>query len=344
MRRAFAGLAGLLLAAGIGLAGAAGDPAASPASRLAVAGESRVDVRDFEWTDAARGRTVPVRVRTPRDGDAPLPVIIHSHGLGGSREGGAAWGEHWASHGYLVIHVQHPGSDEQLWQAKAGDAAGAMKALLAGANGRQLAARVQDVRFVLDEAARRKAAGDPAFRTADLTRVGMSGHSFGAQTTLALAGQRFGRIPGIAPFFEPRIGAALALSPNARGRGEDLDVRFGSIQVPFLSITGTRDGDVIGDGTTPASRTRPFEHMNPPGKYLAVFDGGDHRVFGGQRMRGTPSGGDARIQAGTKALTLAFWDAHLRGDRRAREWLESGGPRGILGPADRFETKPAKTL
>jgi len=36
----------------------------------------------------------------------------------------------------------------------------------------------------------------------------------------------------------------------------------------------------------PEARTKPFEHMPPPGKYLAVFEGGDHHVslFDGDRF------------------------------------------------------------
>ena len=34
-----------------------------------------------------------------------------SHGLGGSHEGYAYLGRHLASHGYVVVHVTHLGSD-----------------------------------------------------------------------------------------------------------------------------------------------------------------------------------------------------------------------------------------
>ncbi len=40
----------------------------------------------FDWRDARRDRLVPVKIYFPKEGTGPLPIIIFSHGLGGSRE------------------------------------------------------------------------------------------------------------------------------------------------------------------------------------------------------------------------------------------------------------------
>jgi predicted dienelactone hydrolase len=56
----------------------------------------------------------------------------------------------------------------------------------------QLQARAGDVRFVLDRVARGGAEGACDLGRADMGRVGMAGHSFGAQTTLAVGGTRYG--------------------------------------------------------------------------------------------------------------------------------------------------------
>lgn len=325
--------------AALALAGAASfaAPAGSPAPQAG----AQVEAQLAEWKDAKRARVVPVKILTPAGEGEPLPVILFSHGLGGTREGGAAWGRHWAAHGFIVVHLQHPGSDESLWADRRGQPAEAFKALKSGATLAQFRARIEDVKFALDEMARRKAEGDRTMRRADLSRVGMSGHSFGSQTTLALAGQRFVRASGAEPLLlEPRVKAALALSPSSRSRARPLEWQFGSIRIPVLCITGTRDGDLIGDGMTPEARAKPFEHMPPPGKYLAVFEGGDHRVFGGQEMRGTATGRNARIQDDVKALSLAFWNAHLKRDASARAWLDGSGARSLLQPGDRFDAKP----
>jgi len=66
---------------------------------------------DLTVHDAARNRDIPVRVYLPAN-TAPEPVILFSHGLGGTRTGSAFLGEHWAARGYVAVFLQHPGSDD----------------------------------------------------------------------------------------------------------------------------------------------------------------------------------------------------------------------------------------
>ena len=40
-----------------------------------------------DWHDVARNRDVPAKIYFPTEGAGPFPVIIFSHGLGGTREG-----------------------------------------------------------------------------------------------------------------------------------------------------------------------------------------------------------------------------------------------------------------
>ena len=63
------------------------------------------------WHDKKRDRDVPVKIYYPKDVKGPVPLIIFSHGLGGSRDGYSYLGNEWASHGYVSAHVQHLGSD-----------------------------------------------------------------------------------------------------------------------------------------------------------------------------------------------------------------------------------------
>lgn len=65
--------------------------------------------------DAKRARTIPLRVYLP-ESRKPAPVILFSHGLGGSRDNNPYLGNHWAKRGYAVVFVQHPGSDEGVWK------------------------------------------------------------------------------------------------------------------------------------------------------------------------------------------------------------------------------------
>jgi predicted dienelactone hydrolase len=82
-------------------------------------GPFKVDTVLFDWTDAKRGRAVPVKIYFPLGSEGPFPLIIFSHGLGGSREGYEYLGRHWASHGYISLYIQHAGSDDEVWRGQA---------------------------------------------------------------------------------------------------------------------------------------------------------------------------------------------------------------------------------
>ncbi len=297
-------------------------------------GPYAVRVVEDEWRDAASGRTVPVKLYVPDESAGRnLPAVLFSHGLGGSRDGGAMWGRHWASHGFVSIHLQHPGSDESLWRDRiaAGDRAGVRDAMKGGISARSALRRVADVKFALDEISRRAEAGDAVAARIDRSRIGMSGHSFGAWTTLAVSGAGFAM--GAANFREPRLRAAIAFSPSAPPPAASWPGRFGAITVPFLSITGTRDGDVLERGTTPENRTQPFRFMPPPDKYLLVLDGADHMVFNGgeggvrrPRIPPRPATSTSRrwrsgrpiCRTTRAAKSLSSRRRHARGARRCR--------------------------
>lgn len=178
---------------------------------------------DREVIDDARARSLPIRLYLPGTPAGPQPVLLFSHGLGGSRENNAYLGQHWARRGYIVVVVQHPGSDAAPGQGRA--------ALAEAASARSFIDRVRDVPVVLDQLAKWHAApGDALAGRLDLAHVGMSGHSFGGVTAQAVSGQRF---LGSARFTDPRIDAAVALSPSAPRRGSAA-AAFGAVTLPWL--------------------------------------------------------------------------------------------------------------
>ena len=329
-----------------GLAVPTANPVPTVEADYAATGRYAIAIRDDVWRDEARQRGVPIRVISPAvagvERGTKLPVIIFSHGLGGGKNAGKMWGEHWASHGYIVVHLQHPGSDESIWKRQPTDQVeGSLKRAMTISN---LGLRVGDVHFVLDEIVRRAQLGTGEFKLANSKKIGMSGHSFGAQTTLAIAGHATPGVGGQSGF-DKRISAALAFSPNARNKNR-LDKQFGDIRMPVLSITGTKDGAVLNDGTKYEDRTLPYKHMPAGDKYLLVLNDADHMVFGGlntaRRRSATPR--DAEIQSDVKAVTLAFWDAYLKGDAPAKGWLAPGKPdkngiQNVLAANDRYDAK-----
>lgn len=290
----------------------------APAEYKRTAGPAEVEVRRLDWKDARRDRVVPVTVYLPKGDTTPRPVIVFSHGLGGSRDNYEYAGRHWASHGYVCVHPQHVGSDESVWKGKANVLEEMRKAARRPASAID---RVLDVRFVLDRltALNRDDAG---FRgRLDLDRVGMAGHSFGAQTTQAVCGQTvFGPFGKGVRMAEPRVKAGIAMSPAAHGSKADHKKAFATIQVPMLHLTGTRDDGVAISDLKPADRRVPFDSIAAAHQYLVIFTDGDHMVFSGTRRRGDGRN-DRRIHDLVRQSTTAFWDAHLRGDETARRWL-----------------------
>ncbi len=60
----------------------------------------------------------PVRLYWPATSTrkGPVPLIVFSHGLGGSRKGYSYLGEGWSARGTASVPIQHAGIDETLWQ------------------------------------------------------------------------------------------------------------------------------------------------------------------------------------------------------------------------------------
>ncbi len=287
-------------------------------------------MQDEDWTDTARSRTLPLRIRWPAVPAAQAapgyPLVLHSHGLGGSREGGAAWGAAWAAAGFVVVHLQHPGSDTAALRAAGLRSFADKSGLRQAAGPQQLLARVQDAKFVLDEIARRRSAGDARWQAVRSTAVGFSGHSFGAHTTLALAGQLY---PGGLSVADARIAAFVALSPSPPARG-DAATAFAKITRPTLCLTGTLDDDVAGTNATPQRRAAVFDALPAGAKAGLVLQDADHMTFGGDaghRAEILPRAASTRaLQAQhhslMAALTADWWRAHLLGDNSAKARLQ----------------------
>jgi len=297
----------------------------------------------YDWQDARRDRAVPVKIYYPADLDKPAPLVVFSHGLGGSREGYEYLGRHWASYGYISLHIQHLGSDDAVWR----DQDQPMQAMRQAAIRPENAVnRVRDVSFVLDEMADLTREPGPFRGCVNLETIGLAGHSFGANTTLVAVGQIF-ILPGggAIGFSDPRIKAAIPMSAPVPWSKGDLDRTFGGITVPCLHMTGTLDDSPIGE-TEAAERRLPFDHITAPEQYLVIFTGGDHTVFSGRPRNGILGAGekDAFFQDLIRQATTAFWDAYLRGDSRARSWLSSGGLAALLGPAGTLETKKTAVI
>jgi len=286
---------------------------------------------DFTVHDAARHRDIPLRVYLPAN-TAPAPVILFSHGLGGSRAGSAFLGEHWAARGYVAVFLQHPGSDDSVWRGK--PLRDRLSALNQAASLENFLLRVQDVPAVLDQLATWNAARTNTLAgRLDLQKIGMSGHSFGAVTTEAVSGEV---LPiGGQEFTDPRIKAAVVFSPSAPVTGTAA-AAFGSVKIPWMLMTGTKDLAPIGHADM-ISRRAVYPALHGAPKYELVLDNAEHSVFTDRALPGDREPRNPNHHRVILALSTAFWDAYLRGNREALAWLNGPGPRSILEPDDHWQ-------
>jgi len=312
------------------LLGAAAAGAALPVTAASAAASQAVAPQRTTWHDAARKRDVPVLIRRPA-GSGPAPLVLLSHGLGGSREGLAYLGEALAAAGYVAVHLQHKGSDAAIWQGAA-DVRASMGAAITDIGG--ALARLQDVVFALDTVL---AGGEPLLQSRiDPGRIAIAGHSYGAWTVSHMLGERlplggFGlNLP------DPRLRAGIALSPipplPIPVIGVPAAVAYRSINAPILHVTGTRDSGMgVPDWR---ARTVGYRTATSPG-LLAVLDGAVHASFAGEAEVGG-YWNDPTYQARTGRLACWFLDAVLRGDTGARTALLRGEG---LAPRDSIESK-----
>lgn len=301
---------------------------------LKVSADKPAAPQDFTVADTARDRVIPVRVYLPA-ARQPAPVVLFSHGLGGSREGNAYLGNHWSARGYVVVCLQHPGSDTSVWQDK--PLRERLPAMRQAAGAQNYLLRVKDVPAVLDQLERwQKAAEHPLGGRLDLAHVGMSGHSFGAVTTQAVSGQTTAR--GNISFTDRRIQAAIAFSPNCPRLGGEPQQLFGNVKIPWMLMTGTQDVSIISDQDV-ESRLKVYPALPPGGKYELVLDKGEHSAFSDRALPGDKLARNPNHHRAILALSTAFWDAYLRNDAAARAWLDGPGPRSVLEENDRWQRK-----
>ncbi|MBT8043887.1 MAG: dienelactone hydrolase [Verrucomicrobiae bacterium] len=231
--------------------------------------------------------------------------------------------------------MQHIGSDSSVW--KKTPRAQRLSAMKKAASFQSFIDRTRDVPAVIDQITQWNADKSHLLSgRLDLTKLGIGGHSFGAVTSQAVSGQKYGGIGQ--KFTHKRIKAALMLSPSS-AKGDRNEEAFGHIQMPWMLMTGTKDTSAIKPDIKAEDRVKVYQALPATGnKYQLVLKDAQHMAFSDRTILGTRHRKKNHHKA-IIALSTAFWDTHLKGDVNAKVWLESDAPNKRLEAGDTWEWK-----
>lgn len=284
-------------------------------------------VQQGQWRDQSRLRDIPWRLRLP-EGDRPVPLVVFSHGLGGSLDGGTEWARAWAEAGVATLHLQHPGSDRAIWR-------GGLPAVKAAASAEQLIERGHDVQFAVEQLLKLQKERQGPWARVRPDALGMSGHSFGAQTALATAGRDF-QLRSAPDLTVSAFKAFAAFSPSAGHFPGSIK----SITRPMLCLTGSLDSNPLGQERDGRYRRAVYDALPAGAKAQLWLEGADHMSFGGgergagfgQRLLGrererAPEKLAAHHEALIKSITTDWWRWRLLDDEGASARLKS--PKGL---------------
>jgi predicted dienelactone hydrolase len=296
-----------ILIAGSGVR--AGDSPDAAAYKLDTGPYTALTIKEQVLRDEKRQKDLPLRIIHP-DAQGPFPIIVWSHGAGGSKDNYLLLTEYWASHGYVVIQPSH--SDSRSLGTRLDDPN----------RFRDWQSRPADVSFILDSLEAMEKTLPVLAGKLDGTRVGVGGHSFGANTAQLVGGAKTFLATGEKSFADNRVKAIILLS--GQGPGEMLrETSWEKFAPPMLVMTGSRDGPTR-TGQPAEWRKKPYE-LSPAGnKYLVWVEGLDHGYGGVPGVRFNPKNQkNATHVKLTKIATLAFWDAYLNDRSEARVYLRS---------------------
>jgi len=280
------------------------------------------DIEDLVLHDAHRNKDLHVRIFYPND-SGKYPVIVFSHGAGGSQNCCEALTHHWATYGYITIHPTH--DDSAVQRRNAGEEnIRFMQAVRDALKKPALwESRPRDISYVLDAlpSLEKRIAGLAG--KIDPERIGVSGHSMGSYAAEAIAGAIVD-LPGHSGtnFADARVKAVLCLSPQGPGQFGLNDHSFDQISLPYMGMTGSLDS--LGPVASPAWHKTPFDRSQPGDKYHLFIEGANHMSFiTAQTFLPARAAQAEAILGYTNSASLAFWDAYLKGNARARQYLQS---------------------
>ena len=227
--------------------------------------------------------------------------------------------------------------------------------------------RARDISFILDSLGALQEKYPELKGKMETSKIGVAGHSYGAFTTMLLTGATSTKLSG--NLADSRIKAAIAMSPQGIGDQYGLTPQsWTNVKTPILYMTGSLDRGIV-NHDDPKWRHDPFEYSPAGDKTFISFEGARHITFTGglgilgaddlemtgptytpvqtvdqygrpmivqERQPGREKGQseylrDRNIFSAIKATTLAFWDAYLKDEKNAKDFVRGKDLEGLNG-------------
>ncbi len=244
------------------------------------------------------------------DASTRYPVVLFSHGLNGSplTTGYLEAITILASYGYVVIAPFH--GDPRFAEVALDDLSALVRLLLLGDGVEMQAIRPLTLQAVLDQVL-----SHPDYAAhVDVNRIGGFGTSLGGETLLLFGGGKLTRNSvsrsSTQVMRDTRLVAAAGYIPYF---GQNFLPAFGDEQeglqgmtMPFLAIAGTEDK------TAPIGPIQDGMNRMTGSRYLVAFEGLEHEIL-------------PEHLPDIFTWTLAFFDAHLKGDLTTRNRIAGMG-------------------
>jgi predicted dienelactone hydrolase len=254
-----------------------------------------------------------------------------SHGAGGN------WDTHYgiahflASHGYIVLCLEHIGSNTTVLK-KSMHFMQNINDMIHDSN--EAAGRPKDVSFAINQLEEWNKSNPFLKEEIDLQNIGLLGHSYGAYTTMVIAGIRptldknksdKGLVSGLN---DDRVKACVALSPQGANPPFFKTESFVTLKTPLLGISGTKD-QLFG-GYPPIDRYNSFSLWpeNNGNHRFIWLQNAAHNDFSDNDGSGTKnfySPNRKDVSKIVRAASLMFFNYHLKNDQNSIYLLSTSG-------------------
>ncbi|HKO02392.1 MAG TPA: alpha/beta fold hydrolase, partial [Thermoanaerobaculia bacterium] len=256
--------------------------------------------------DAQRNRDLSLDVEYPTRGAGPFPLIIFSHGFGGSSSGYEGLAAYWASYGYIVARPAHAdagtlrdvmrdrveqsrgesqgrGANRQAQRDERERMQNAMQtaeAVWQNQREPQWRDRVRDITFIIDSLNDIERRYPELQGKIDHNKIGVGGHSYGAFTAMLVGGAKTFSNPPVTGG-DPRVKAIVAMSPQGVATNRGLTAEsWRDLRVPAMFMTGTRDYGA-NESESPDWRRTAYENSPAGDKYFVLIRNAGHMTFTG---------------------------------------------------------------